>query len=373
MRLLSLELREFRNHREARGMIGGDSVLILGPNGSGKTNWIEAIVFLSLGRSFRGARDRELIRNGPPPPATGFEVRGVVSGRGGVEREICVKGSRAGTREVAVNGEALPRLTDLLGRFPTVHFSVDDVSVFGGGVPERRRFLDVALCQLEPAYVGSLRDYMSALKQRNRLLAVARGSNAADEEFRVWEAILARAGAELDRRREGLSRDLHAAMRELSSRVDPELLPVLEYVDGNTGGGGGGSPTVEERAAKLASTRARDLRLGWTGEGPHRARLVCRIGGMELAEGASRGYSRLYSILLRLALAHVIEERLDEAPVVLLDDPESELDARWMGPVLGLIPESSQMIVTACRGLTTSPERLKPLPIESLAACVEAA
>jgi DNA replication and repair protein RecF len=287
VRLLSLELREFRNHREARGLIGGDSVLILGPNGSGKTTWIEAIVFLSLGRSFRGARDRELIRNSPPPPAMGFEVRGVVSGRGGVEREICVKGSRAGTREVTVDGEALPRLTDLLGRFPTVHFSVDDVSVFGGGVPERRRFLDVALCQLEPAYVGSLRDYTSALKQRNRLLAVARGSKPGDEEFRVWEAILARAGAELDRRREGLSRDLHASMREISSLVDPELLPVLEYVDGNTGEG---SPTVEERAAKLASTRARDLRLGWTGEGPHRARLVCRIGGMELSEGASRGY-----------------------------------------------------------------------------------
>ena len=383
MRLLSLELREFRNHREARGQMGGDSVLLLGPNGSGKTNWIEAIVFLSLGRSFRGARDRELIRNGPPPPATGFEVRGVVSGRGGVEREICVKGSRAGTREVTVDGEALPRLTDLLGRFPTVHFSVDDVSVFGGGVPERRRFLDVALCQLEPAYVGSLRDYTSALKQRNRLLAVTRGpvaAKTADEEFRVWEAILARAGAELDRRREGVSRDLHAAMRELAARVDPELLPVLEYVDGNTGAGGGpGStmsptgPSPDERAAKLASTRARDLRLGWTGEGPHRARLVCRIGGMELAEGASRGYSRLYSILLRLALARVIEDRLDEAPVVLLDDPESELDARWMGPVLGLIPESSQTIVTACRGLTTSSERLKPLPIESLAACVEAA
>ncbi len=374
MRLQSLELREFRNHRDARGPIAGESVLILGPNGSGKTNWIEAIVFLSLGRSFRGARDRELIRNGAIP-ASAFEVRGVVSSRGGVEREICIRGSRAGTREVTIDGEALPRLTDLLGRFPTVHFSVDDVSVFGGGVPERRRFLDVALCQLEPAYVGSLRDYTSALKQRNRLLAVARGSGAADEEFLVWEAILARSGAELDRRREGLSRDLHAAMRELSSRVDPELLPVLEYVDGNTGAGSLSPtpPSPEQRSAKLAAMRSRDLRLGWTGEGPHRARLVCKIGGMELAEGASRGYSRLYSILLRLALARVIEDRLDEAPVVLLDDPESELDARWMGPVLALIPESSQMIVTGCRALTASPQRLKPLPIESLAACVEAA
>jgi DNA replication and repair protein RecF len=364
VRLLSLELRNFRNHREARTPFGEDSLLLLGPNGSGKTNWIEAAVLLSLGRSFRGARDRELIRFG----SDSFEVHGVVQGRGGVRRELSARGSREGTREVRVDGEALPRLTDLLGRFPTVHFSVDDVSVFGGGVPERRRFLDVALCQVEPAYVGLLRDYTAALKQRNRLLAQGGRSGtgqASDEELSVWEAILARSGAELDRRREGLARDLHAVMRELASRVDPDLAPVLEYVSARAG-------SIEERAARLAATRARDFRMGWTGEGPHRARLVCTIGGMELAEGASRGYSRLYAILLRLALARVLEERLDEAPVVLLDDPESELDARWIGPILALLPESSQVIVTACRPLTTAPRSITSLPIESLAACVVA-
>lgn len=336
--------------------------MILGPNGSGKTNWIEAAVLLSLGRSFRGARDRELVRSG----ADAFEVRGIVEGRGGVRRELWARGSREGAREVRVDGESLPRLTDLLGRFPTVHFSVDDVSVFGGGVPERRRFLDVALCQLEPAYVGSLRDYTAALKQRNRLLAFGGRGSVPDEELRVWEAILARNGLELDRRREGLARDLHAGMRALAARVDPDLAPVLEYASAGAG-------TPEERAGRLEAMRTRDARLGWTGDGPHRARLICRIGGMELAEGASRGYSRLYAILLRLALARVLEERLDEAPVVLLDDPESELDARWIGPVLGLIPESSQMIVTACRALTTTPARVTSMPIESLAACAGAA
>lgn len=367
MRLQSLELRDFRNHREARTVVGDGSALILGPNGSGKTNWIEAAVLLSLGRSFRGARDRELIRSG----ADAFEIRGVVVGRAGVRRELLARGSREGVREVRVDGEALPRLTDLLGRFPTVHFSVDDVSVFGGGVPERRRFLDVALCQLEPAYVGSLREYTTALKQRNRLLvqggrASGPATGGTGHEMGVWEAILGRAGAELDRRRGALAADLHSGMRELAARMDPELLPALEYRPA-----GGGTP--DERAARLEAMRARDARLGWTGEGPHRARLLCTIGGTELAEGASRGYSRLYAILLRLALARVLEERLDEAPVVLLDDPESELDARWIGPVLALIPESSQMIVTACRALTVAPARVASLPIETLAACAGAA
>jgi recombinational DNA repair ATPase RecF len=113
--------------------------------------------------------------------------------------------------------------------------------------------------------------------------------------------------------------------------------------------------------------------MGWTMLGPHRARLFCTIGGEELSDGASRGYSRLYSILLRLALARVFEERQSEPPVVLLDDPESELDPRWIGRVLKLVPESSQILVTACRELSQTPSCFRTLPIEQAAPAGSAA
>ena len=361
MRLLSLELRNFRNHIEAKTALDGRNTLLLGENGSGKTNWIEAAVLLSLGRSFRGSRDREIVRKG----ADAFEVRGVVAGRGGVEHELIARGSMSGTREVAVDGQPLPRLTDLLGRFPTVHFSVEDVSVFGGGPAARRRFLDMALCQLEPATVASLRDYAAALKQRNRLLLESTRGPTEDDEIGVWEAILARAGLDLDRRREALTRELHRRLRELAASLDETLMPLLDYV-------GTEQTTAEERAERLSSMRGRDRRLGWTSEGPHRARLICRIAGRELTEGASRGYSRLYSILLRLALARVLDERLQEPPVVLLDDPESELDQRWIGPILGLIPDGSQAIVTACRALSVMPARYESVAMESIALAASA-
>ncbi|HET7903260.1 MAG TPA: DNA replication and repair protein RecF, partial [Candidatus Eisenbacteria bacterium] len=167
MRLIRLELRDFRNHRESYAELDGRPTLLLGENGSGKTNWIEAAALLSIGRSFRGARDRELIRRG----AEGFEVRAVVSGGPGSPREVAIRGSARGPREVTVDGAPIERLADLLGRVPAVHFSVEDVAVLNGDPAGRRRFLDVALCQLEPAYVGALREYMAALKQRNRLLA----------------------------------------------------------------------------------------------------------------------------------------------------------------------------------------------------------
>lgn len=362
MRLLSLELRNFRNHFEAKTALDGRNTLLLGENGSGKTNWIEAAVLLSLGRSFRGSRDREIVRKS----ADTFEVRGIVTGQGGVERELTARGSMNGTREVAVDGQPLPRLTDLLGRFPTVHFSVEDVSVFGGGPAARRRFLDMALCQLEPATVASLRDYAAALKQRNRLLLESSRGPTEDDEIGVWEAILARAGLDLDRRREALTRELHRRLRELAAAVDDTLVPLLDYV-------GTEQSTAEERAERLSSMRGRDRRLGWTSEGPHRARLVCRIAGRELTEGASRGFSRLYSILLRLSLARVLDERLNESPVVLLDDPESELDKRWIGPILGLIPEGSQAIVTACRTLSAMPAGYECIGMESIALAGSAA
>ena len=363
MRLLSLELRDFRNHHAAWAPIDGASTLLLGENGSGKTNWIEAAVLLSIGRSFRGARDRDLARRG----ASSFEVRGTVANRAGVRCEIEARFTGPGRREVHVDGQALPRLGELLGRFPTVHFSVEDVGAWNGAPAGRRRFLDVALCQLEPAYVGYLRDYTGALRQRNRLL-VERGPEDSDQ-LAAWEEILARSGAELDRRRGSLVKELDRTLGGLAEQVDPSLQPSLEY----PAGAGSGEDDVAARAAMLAAHRARDRRLGWTADGPHRAAIACRLAGRELTEGASRGMTRLYSILLRLALARGIEGRLEEPPVVLLDDPESELDERWIGPVLGLVPERSQVIVTACRPLTAHPERYRSLAIEDLRRVVEGA
>ncbi len=332
----------------------------MGENGSGKTNLIEAVVLLSIGKSFRGSRDPALTRRG----AAAFEVRGLVEDRLGVASEIVARGGD-GAKEILVDGAPLPRVTDLLGRFCTVHFSVEDVAVLNGGPASRRRFLDVSLCQLESGYVGSLRDYTAALRQRNQLLlAERRGLRAGPAEWSAWEEILARAGVALDRRRRSLCAALDHHVRGLAAEVDLALDPALEYRDGFGDSELGDEEQAQARVERLERARALDLKIGWTMHGPHRARLRCTIGGEELADGASRGFSRLYSILLRLGLARVFEERQNDAPVVLLDDPESELDPRWIGRVLKLVPESSQLIVTACRQLTETPVRLKPMPIK---------
>ena len=329
-------------------------MVLLGENGSGKTSWVEAAVLLSVGRSFRGARDRDLTRRG----ANGYEIRGLIESRAGVRNEIVARGALSGPREVELDGAPLPRLAELLGRFPTAHFSVEDVATLNGAPAGRRRFLDVALCQLEPAYVGHLRDYLAALKQRNRLLGEG-GPGAADgDQLGAWEEILSRSGAELDRRRVEITRELNELLGELARRLDETLEPVFEYapMSGDAG----------SRMERLEADRGRDRRFGWTSMGPHRSPVRCRIAGRELVDGASRGMTRLYSILLRLALARVMDARLEEPPVVLLDDPESELDPRWIGRVLSLAPETSQVVVTACRPLSEMPGRYRETAMETL-------
>jgi len=360
VRLLSLEVRDFRNHRHARAELDGEPSLLLGENGSGKTNWIEAAVLLSIGRSFRGARDRELVARG----ADRFEVRGVVVSRAGVRSEIVARGARNGPRDVEVEGAALPRLAELLGRFPTAHFSVEDVAILNGAPAGRRRFLDIALCQLEAAYIGHLRDYNAALKQRNRLLVESGTGSGSADELGAWEMILARSGAELDRRREDLTAELNRILGGLSRDLDSEFEAAIEYVSAVPESDETG---VARRAERLERHRGRDRRLGWTAEGPHRAPVACRVAGRDLVEGASRGMTRLYSILLRLALARVLDTRLEEPPVVFLDDPESELDPRWIGRLLGIVPETSQLVLTACRALTAMPATYRRFAMESLA------
>jgi len=362
VRLQSIELREFRNHREARFDLRGDSALVLGENGSGKTNLVEAIVLLSIGRSFRGAREATLTHRGE----AAFEVRGCAEDRIGASTEIVVRGGPGAVKEVRVDGSPLTRLTDLLGRFRTVHFSVEDVAVLNGSPASRRRFLDIALCQLESAYVGALRDYTAALKQRNRLLLSGKYGSPADEaEWSAWEEILARSGATLDRRRAALVGELARHLEALAREVDRDLGPEIDYTVSANGAERSEAEEVELRRERLEEGRPTDRKLGWTLFGPHRARLRCALNGEELLDGASRGYSRLYSILLRLALARVFEERQGDPPVVLLDDPESELDPRWIGKLLKLIPESSQAIVTACRGLSEMPERFRRIGVDA--------
>ena len=186
--LRSLSLRDFRNLERVQLDVPSEGLAIVGDNGQGKTNLLEAIYYLQLLRSARGARDQDVVRFG----AAGFHIAAEASV--GRARSLSAAFQRAGKRKrVTVDGIEPPRLSDALGSLPAVMFSPRDVELVAGSPSERRRFLDVALALTSRRYLSALQHYRAALVRRNAALrdAARKGEPGAVARAAVWEPALA--------------------------------------------------------------------------------------------------------------------------------------------------------------------------------------
>jgi DNA replication and repair protein RecF len=331
--LTTLALRDFRNLARLDLEIPDAGAVVIGENGQGKTNLLEAIYYLHLLRSVRGARDVDIVRFG----AAGFHI--AARAGGGAHHELSAGFERQGRRKrVKVDGGEPPRLSDALGALPCVLFSPADVELVAGAPSARRRYLDILLALSSRPYLAALQRYRHALAQRNAALRIALRDGARGEQrVAVWEAPLAEHGAVLWRERgrwtEGAAppfSDICAAIGE-SAPVAMRYATALEPA----------SPEVDDVRAALARAleekRGLDLRRGITHAGPHRDDLALTLDGRELRAFGSAGQQRSAAIALRLLEADTLSERLGARPVLLLDDPFAELDARRAARILELL------------------------------------
>lgn len=361
MRLLSLELENYRNIAAARLTPGRELTVICGNNGQGKTNLLEAIWLLTGGKSFRGGKDAELVRRGqdfavlsartqrdgfaeaepdaPPPPAydppTPVQLRLTIG---------APAAPRPG-RVVSVNGGPPKRAAALAGSFPAVVFDPGHLSLVKGAPEGRRRFLDAALCQLYPGYLTLYRRYLRALQQKNALLRRGPDGPAplpyAEKcgMLEVLNAELAAQGELLQqRRREYLARLAPLACAnyaELSRGA--ERLGVRYAAQFEPGG----------LARLLADRRADELRAGQSLCGPHREDLELLLDGQPARVYASQGQQRSVVLSLKMAEAAAAAEITGEHPVLLLDDVLSELDEGRRQYLLTRMREK-QTFVTSC-------------------------
>jgi DNA replication and repair protein RecF len=342
-RLDALSIRDFRNLERVELELPHSGMLIVGENGQGKTNILEAIYYLQVLRSMRGARDQDLVRFG----ADGFHLGArVASDR---VNEIGIGFEKAGKRKrVRLDGVVRERLSDAVGALPVAMFSPADVELVAGGPAARRRFLDIMLAVTSRGYLRALQHYRGALVRRNAALrdvarhGTSRGAGAEDR-VAVWEAPLAEHGATLWAERDAWLEAAAEQFTHLARVIGGDLL-AIRYATAARGALDG-ADRRETLARALEQQRASDIRFGLTRTGPHRDDLVITIRGADatardLRVFGSAGQQRTAAIALRLLEASRLNEKRGGPPLVLLDDPFAELDVPRTQRIVRLLSES---------------------------------
>ena len=358
MQITELTLRSYRSYETLHLAFDPGVQIFLGANAQGKTNIIEALYYAAFGRSHRTSSDAELIRVGADGAHIGLSFR-----RHDVPGELSFTFARGARRRITYAGESL-RQRDLVGLLPMVLFSPEDLFLVKGAPALRRRYLDAELSQASPAYYGELLRYTRILKQRNAVLKDIRERLAVPDDLPPWDAQLAKSAAYIVTRRIAAVAQLGA----LSARVQAVLAAGEELALAYEIAGAGAEDFAEDDMTEalhvwynkmLCEGRARDIARAATGVGPHLDDLVLRVGGMSLRSYGSQGQQRTGALALKLAELFYLQENIGEAPILLLDDVMSELDADRRRALLDFIRhEHIQTFITATDAAYFPAERM---------------
>jgi DNA replication and repair protein RecF len=340
MRLDWLELEGFRSYLHLEFRPGAGVNLLVGENGSGKTNLLEAINYLSILRSFRRAPEDALLADGEETAVIRGGVTGPIS-----EHQIEVLLSRRERRRVQVDGKRPRRNADILDTLRCVTFLPDDLHLVKSGAGARRGFLDELAGQLRPAATANQGEYDRALRQRNALLR--QDAHQADlDALAGFEAQLASSGARVFLDRRETIDSLGKYLREAYSRLGPENLS-WSYESKWVTVRDDETELIQTLAANLESDRRRDMDRRMTTVGPHRDEPRLLLDSFDSRTHASQGEQRSVVLALRLATFDLLADRFDDPPVLILDDVFSELDPTRAEAVAERLPGAQAFLTTA--------------------------
>jgi len=354
MYIESIVLENFRNYGLEKFEFSPERNVIFGDNAQGKTNLLEAICLLSAARSFRGARESELMRAGTAFARVEGQV--VTSERSMSLKAEFAAGSR---RKLFSNGVKMRTAGEFAGRLRTVLFCPDDLMLVRAGASERRRFMDMAISQLRPRYADSISKYSRLHEQKTRLLRDYREDPALGDMLEAFNIQLCQVGAAVIRYRAQFCRGIagHAAAIHSEISGGRETLGVrYKTVSTVT------DPFASEREIAQAiyehmqSHRTAELASGQALSGPHKDDIEIRLCDRPARSFASQGQQRSIALAMKLAEGEISRELTGESPVLALDDVLSELDAKRREYITGGFAER-QVFLTACGDL---PESILP-------------
>ena len=347
MRVAQLHLANFRNYRRLTLDLPPGPTVIVGGNGQGKTNLLDALHILASAQSLRPGPEAAWVRF-DAPAAEGFaRLRArVTSPSGASEVELIVArtrpddGETSGVRRRARVDGVLTRLADLPGRLLAVSFAPADLNLWTGAPSGRRRWLDLAVAQVDPTYTAHLTTYENLLTRRNALLRRLQGGLGRPPELEFWDDRISQPAVAVTRARAAYVAHVRApvnlgfeAMRG-GARLD------LAYRAAGLG------LDAQGYRVTLQQRRSRDIQRGTSGLGPHRDDVDARLDGRVLAHVGSRGQLRLAALALKLGQHAVARDQRGEQPVLLLDDIAAELDPAHRRLLIDQLPEEAQALVT---------------------------
>lgn len=332
----TLEIGNFRNYDFAKIDFHNKTNILYGDNAQGKTNILESIFVCGTTKSHKGCKDRELIRLGEEEAHIRMHlVKKNISHR----IDMHLKKSRG--KGIAIDGIPIKRSGELLGLLNVIFFSPEDLRIIKNGPSERRKFINMELCQLDAVYLHDLGEYNKVLVQRNKLLKQIYHQPSLKETLDLWDMQLVEYGKRLIRRRESFAREIG----EIVTRVNEKLTGGKEHIHMTY------EPdvSVDDFEGKLADAREKDLKTCSTNVGPHRDDLCFLNGDIDLRKYGSQGQQRTCALSLKLSEIQIVKNQIGDSPILLLDDVLSELDRKRQNYLLDSIGDI-QAIIT-CTGI----------------------
>lgn len=336
MIIKSMSLQNYRNYKELSLDFDPNTNIFYGDNAQGKTNILEAVYVSGTTKSHRSSKDRELICFNEEESHICTHIE-----KNGVEHKIDMHLRKNRTKGIAIDGIPIKKASELFGIIHFVFFSPEDLNIIKNGPSERRRFIDMELCQLDKIYLYQLSNYNKALLQRNKLLKEYYFRPDYREVLEVLDLQLVQYGSEIIRRRRAFIKELNEIIRKIHGQLSGDQEQILLKYEAN----------VEEAsfADQLSLHMEHDLKLKTTTVGPHRDDLSFLVNGIDIRKFGSQGQQRTAALSLKLSEIEMVEKTVHDTPVLLLDDVLSELDSNRQNYLLNSIKNIQTMIT--CTGL----------------------
>lgn len=336
MYIESIELKNYRNYETLSLNFDKGTNIFYGDNAQGKTNILEAVYLCGTTKSHRGSKDREMIKF----DSDEAHIRMYVN-KNGISRRIDMHLKKTKAKGIAIDGIPIKKAGELFGILNLVFFSPEDLNIIKNGPSERRRFIDMELCQLDKLYVHSLVQYNRVLLQRNRLLKELAFKPEYESTLDIWDEQLVKYGIEVIASRRLFIEQLGEIISGIHARLSGGKEEISVLYD----------PDIQEEnfKAALEKNRSQDIRQKTTLAGPHRDDINFIVNGIDIRRFGSQGQQRTAALSLKLSELELVKLVSKDAPVLLLDDVLSELDGSRQTQLLSAIQDIQTMIT--CTGL----------------------